>query len=286
MKRTSIVGLCLVAAFALSAIAAAAAQAETKPPVYQQCSKAEKVGKQYVGHYTNKECTAGVETGGKYELEELTKALPFKDESKGAKLDVYIPKGYPLEPLEGGEVVETVECEKSKSEGDLEPKGKDKVTITFEKCETEAEPKVQCTGTKAGEKAGNITTFELDSKLVWITQPPAPNKVGTLISGLGPKGALAEFVCPPYTVTVLGTVIGENELNLNAALKKFDVNFTVTNNPGHVGGQTITMGYEPETMDYLTTEIVKGVEKGSLPAGLTFKDEISTKDPIRILEEL
>ena len=57
MRHLRIIGLALIATFALSAIVAASASAETLPTIYE-CGKAPKnAQKKYLGKYTNSTCT-------------------------------------------------------------------------------------------------------------------------------------------------------------------------------------------------------------------------------------
>jgi len=73
MKRIRIVGLCLVAMFAFSAVAAGSAFAG-ETPVWAKCVKTIKnpTTHKYEGRYSNKECTEELAPGeGEYALEEL-----------------------------------------------------------------------------------------------------------------------------------------------------------------------------------------------------------------------
>jgi dienelactone hydrolase len=66
MKRIGMVGLCLAAVLAMSAVVVASASAAA--PEYGRCLKAEKIGKVYNGGYTNSSCTTASESKtGKYE---------------------------------------------------------------------------------------------------------------------------------------------------------------------------------------------------------------------------
>jgi len=63
MKRLGYVGLCLAAAFALSATTVSAAQAAE----YGRCVKVAKINKEYKGDYADKGCTKPVVETGEYE---------------------------------------------------------------------------------------------------------------------------------------------------------------------------------------------------------------------------
>ena len=67
MNRIRVMGLCLVAVFALATVAASSASAS---PGWYECAKATKDGKVYNRPLHAKSCarTSQVETGGKYEL--------------------------------------------------------------------------------------------------------------------------------------------------------------------------------------------------------------------------
>ena len=79
MKRIKIVGLCLIALFAFSAVAAASAFAEGRPE-YKLCAKVAKVEGKYNGSYSDKGCTTEA-TGGKYEREEVAENTAFTGRS-------------------------------------------------------------------------------------------------------------------------------------------------------------------------------------------------------------
>ncbi len=66
MKSMRILGLCLAAVFALSAIAVSSAAAAQ--PEYKTCGKATKIVKTYTGKYTDKNCSeVNAKSEGKYE---------------------------------------------------------------------------------------------------------------------------------------------------------------------------------------------------------------------------
>jgi hypothetical protein len=81
MKRMRILGLALVALCAVFAVSAVTASAA---PEWAVCGKATKVGKEYTGKYSDKECKTET-TGGKYELEvgSVGKGKAFKIKNIG-----------------------------------------------------------------------------------------------------------------------------------------------------------------------------------------------------------
>src|ERR1700688_198627 len=106
MKRIRIMGLCLVAVFAITAAAAASASAA---PAWYECAKAVKIGKTYTGKYTDKACTTTSPTEtGKYELQPgIGKGKGFKGKGGKAILHTVIP----------GKGDIKVECASFKDEG-------------------------------------------------------------------------------------------------------------------------------------------------------------------------
>ncbi len=83
MKRIGIIGLCLVALFAFSAMASSSALAGE----YITCGKAAKVGKKYTGSYTNNNCSALSATEeGKYEAGEPSFPVKVTSTTKEAVL--------------------------------------------------------------------------------------------------------------------------------------------------------------------------------------------------------
>ncbi len=122
MRSFNIVGLCLVAVFALSAFVASGAQAGQ----LGTCAKAAKNGKLYTGQYTDKYCkthaTAGEETEGKknkYAWKANAASIPFASEGGAAHL-----KGA------AGEIA----CERATDAGTYEGATKNKDTFTFLGC--------------------------------------------------------------------------------------------------------------------------------------------------------
>jgi len=186
MKRMRILGLCLVAAFALAVVAASSASAAQ--PTFYECAKVAAGA----GKYTNKTCsTEGTGKKAKYELKEgIGKPKVFKGSGKSATLHT---------PALGGEIT----CKTFKDEGKLtSPTTEGAVLSTFSTCTTEGK---KCSST--GEKAGTIKTFAL------------AGETGTISGGSGAgvdlkpeKGELlAEFNCEGLEVKVKGSVIGEEK---------------------------------------------------------------------------
>ncbi len=193
MKHMKLAGLVVVAAFALSAIAAATASAAELPELYQ-CAKTVKAEKKYTGHYSSKKCTkeSYVEAGGQeYELEPgIGKGKEFKGKGGDANLEI--------------EGIGGVRCSKSADTGFFNtPKTADKVHVTFTGCTFETHP---CTNTG---KAGEVKTNALKGEVGYLegkgTEHPLVGDLLTAESGTYE----AEFSCLPLYFRVSGKVIGE-----------------------------------------------------------------------------
>jgi hypothetical protein len=210
MKRLTIVGLCLVAAFALSAMVVSSAGAVT--PTYKSCGKAAKVNKKYTGHYTTKVCSPSAVSGtneGKYErgIYSAAKKLGIKGKLKGTAphnnlVDPTCPKGdfnhtsNACEPADAGkatasepaDIAGTTTCQKEKVTGAVTSATNTEWQTEYSKCEAEESA---CNTT--GSKAGDIKTEKLESTLVELNA--AETEVGLHVVGKGPKGLLAQYEC-------------------------------------------------------------------------------------------
>ena len=91
MTRIKILGLAVLAVFALAAVTAAGASAGTNP-VWYECAKAATKG---TGHYTSKTCNDTFkETGGSYVLKPgVGKSKVFKSKGGKATLHTVNPEG-------------------------------------------------------------------------------------------------------------------------------------------------------------------------------------------------
>ncbi len=214
MRRLKLMGLCLVAVFALTAAAAASASAAV--PTWYECAKAEKVAKTYpTGEYSNKECTAA-EAGGKYRLKEgLGKGKAFKGKGGTAVLHVKTWLGD-----------DTVECEKSKDSGTpVLPNLEKEVTVTYSKCKALDSATKACTS--AGAKKGEIKVTGLKGELGYVEESPVA--VGLKLESEahpGPSGELAKFNCGEeheLEVTLIGGVIGVQGKDVNVVSKESEL---------------------------------------------------------------
>jgi hypothetical protein len=249
MKRIRIVGLCLVAVFAMSAIASATASAAA--PEYQICGKSPKnpVTKKFEGKFSNKECTA-TSTEGKYELTSWTaaKKTEFKTKSGASALDVYIP---------GTGIVGETSCAKSKDVGHVTGAKTATDVVLFEKCTSSGKV---CTGDQPGTKTGDIETYTLNEELV----ASAESKTGVAqeVTGGGPGGLSAAFNCEGEEISTSGAVSGEVTGDIEKASKSSNVIFSVNGegapNIASLGGPLLTT--------------IVGI--GTLPSGETINTEV------------
>ncbi len=219
MKRIRIIGLCLVAVFAMGVVAVASASAESYPN-YKSCVK--KMG----GDYTAKTCVASskVVGTGKYELVSVVLPSKFASKSKGDTITAKV---------EGKTVVVT--CKKDKDEGEITGTETDTEVITLEGCILNGNKKEPC-GT-----AGKITTPTLTSQLVFV------NKEETKVADLlySEVSYFVSFKCGTKTVELNGELLGEITGDINTANKDYTITFAV------VGGkQTPSFEWYPEYEEY------------------------------------
>ena len=256
MKRIRIVGLCLVAVFAMSAVVVASASAK---PTFKTCIKAEKNGnKEYpTGEFTDKNCSIkGTTLTNKYKLGEWNqgKKVTLKGKNGVSTLDSYIP-AKPAEPWTGGTVVGVVTCKSAKSVGNVTGPSTTEVTVEFKSCTSEGK---KCTSTSpVGPKEGVIVTKLLESTL-------EGNGAGKAVSKVGAKGGgnSAEFSCEGLEVKTTGAILGTNSGDVNTFSKSGTTTFSVNVE----GGQEPVFDAEnPATPNFLLSTITPpGV---TLPSG-------------------
>jgi len=251
MKRMRILGLALVAVFALAAVAASGASAA---PAWYECAKLAKVEGKYTGKFMDKLCTVNATAEqiaegkkNKYELQPgIGKGKPFKVKGGAATLHVIIPatgKG----AFPGGAHVE-VKCTSFKGSGSAGlPNTVSKVTSEFKGCTVLAAP---C---QSGSKKGVITTNSLNGEMVDIE---GGSGVGTLLKAeSGP--VLASFTCTKVASTnVLGSVIAEHTGNVGTISKTSADNFIV--GPG-LGEVEYAPGHKYTPLVNIPTHVSGGV---------------------------
>jgi hypothetical protein len=186
MKRIGVVGLCLAAVFAMSAIVVSSASAAA--PEYGRCLKAEKIGKVYNGGYTNSSCTTASESKtGKYEW--FPGVIKNKMTTSGGK-------GI-LETVGHLEVVCATETSVGEFSGTKEVKN---TVVTFKGCEVAG---TKCSTTGAGD--GELVTKPLEGIIGFENK--AAKKTAFDLYPAGKTGLFIEFACSSLTVAVQGSVI-------------------------------------------------------------------------------
>ncbi len=246
MKRFTIVGLCLVAVFAVTAVIASSASAAA--PEYFTCLKA---SPKNTGEYTEKECftKAGTPKTGGYERAAWNagKKHSFKGKGKDPKNNQVNPLGECLKPTEAekkakeestgkpveceeyskgvGKVEGTTECKTESLVGELTGPKTDTWKTTYKSCEAS---KNKCLS--KDKKSGEIVTEQLEGELVFLNA--AKTKVGLRVKSTdGPIGGvsethrLAQYACGPKTspeavnIEAFGEVLTETISPLEKAQK-------------------------------------------------------------------
>ncbi len=239
MRRIKMMGLCLVAVVALSAVAVSSASAAL--PEFKVCAKvAKNAEKKYTGSYTDKVCSVKasekeISEGktNKYELEgwEAAKKKGFKGKNGTSTLTSYIPENEKT-PWTGGTPVGVVTCKSGGSVGEITGPKTETVTVEFKTCTSENK---KCTS--VGEsKAGVIKTKALTATIGYIE-----GGVGADVEAAD-HGLSAEFTCEGLEVKTVGSVIGVATGNVNKISKESTQTFKA--NKG--GGQEVVFGEFPE----------------------------------------
>lgn len=199
MNRVRMVGLCVVAACALTAMmSAVSASAETLPAVYE-CAKLSKskVTKKYEGQYEKGCVTKNAKGEGEYEFQpwnlaaKKNKAKEFKD-TKGGGSRLYIVS------------VGGVTCTKNTDAGYFTgSKTVGKIRVVFTGCELNGQ-KCQGESPKAAN-SGEVITNMLDGEIGYINK--AAKEVGLV---LRPESEpdFAAFHCGELQFVTSGAVIG------------------------------------------------------------------------------
>ncbi len=196
MKRMRILGLALVAVFALTAVMASGASAVK--PTWKYCAKTSKnEEKKYTSEYTDKLCSVKSESKeGKYELTAgIGKGKAFKGKGGVAVLHNVIP----------GKGDITVECQQFKDSGEVvAPSAVVNVKSEFKKCKSLGFP---CK-TEGGKKE-TITTEALAGELGWLDKGHTAAGESLTSQAEPGSGYLAQFECEGVAkVRVHGAVIG------------------------------------------------------------------------------
>jgi len=268
MKRYKVIGLCLVAVFAFSAIAASGAQAGT----FGRCVK--ETTKPYKGKFTDKNC--------------LVKATPAEEaEGKHNKYN-WVPGPGPKPGFtskggasalkgEAGEIT----CKKNTDVGKMTGEKTDEDVFTFEKCVLSV-TKESCQS--YGDPAGTIKTYPNLTTIIDNGEKglsggePKPGEVWQQFSWngvmhtdpvFGPGPWLASFECSKIPFVVSGSVSGIMGVNINSMQKKSTLDVGV----GKGEQDLVTTFFNP-----LTAKVESGPssQTGSGKAKYEEKGEIQT----------
>jgi hypothetical protein len=236
MKRIRIVGLCLMAVFALGAVAAASASAG--PPEYKTCVKA---SPKESGKFNNKTCSTASKGGkkeGDYELGAWNagKKVTLTGKNGESTLGSYIPENE-AEFWTGGTNAGNVTCKKAASKGEITGPKEATTTVSFSSCSSEGK---KCTS--AGAKAGDIVTKKLTTIIGYIDEGKA---VGILVeAGGGGVDVQAAFNCEGLAIETNGSLIGVQSGNVNTFSKESKQSFL----ENAKGGQEFAFGeFPPES---------------------------------------
>jgi hypothetical protein len=220
MKRMKMVGLCLVAVFALSATAVSTASAA---PEFGVCQA--QAGGKFLNSTCSKSATPGKE---KYELTPVVKNK-FTSAIKAGTLAT-------LETVGGTKIV----CKGETSGGEIKNSTEvGKVIAHFTECSTSG---LQCT--TAGAAPGEIVTSPLGGALgveKTGTKPPFNNKLAEELHS--ESGNVAEFSCAGLKVVVKGAVLHPVTTNkpVETTTEKFKATKGKQKPEKFVGGPVITL---------------------------------------------
>jgi hypothetical protein len=221
MRRIKIMGLCLVAVFAFSAIGVSAAQAGE----YGVCKKIpETAAKADQGKWEDKNCTKAAvlpysETVGHDGEYEWFPGITAHTASAAGGYGSNVSLGYfNFTDKTGTAVLSTpalggkVTCTASTSTGKITAPTEDRDTVTFTGCETEGK---KCAS--AGQAAGTIKTNLLKTDV--IDEPGPVVKIKFTAAGApvppDPNAEQAEFECEGLKIRTHGFTEGTDTKNVN-----------------------------------------------------------------------
>lgn len=254
MRQIKIVGLCLVAVFAFSAVAAGSASASQ--PEYMKCAKA---SPKNTGGFNDKACTSVNGGGtGAYALSPLS---PTAFEGKSKATTFYYSKA--------GKIVWEIVCKKDKITGAIESTSLEGL-ITFETCEVKNEI------TKA---KGVKCTENLEVPVAGLLREET-------VPAIAHPGITLVFFAPAYTcggatfedTTAFPFITGEVSPTKKGELGVFTVNKTT-------GAQSIEQWVEegkPTTWAPLEAEVTSGASSESLRVGLETSEPLGPKKEVVI----
>jgi hypothetical protein len=225
VRHIRMLTLCLMATFAVGALAASSSSAAL--PEWGKCVKLPAIikGKEKkagTGKFSNSNCTEGT-TGGEFEFVKGTSDLnvEFENNMVSEKAELETASGL------------GVDCTGQKARGFLSgTKEVSNVTVTFTGCAVNVIPTFPCENTFAeqeGEegffkyKKGEIVTFELKGKLVYISGAGTSEPVvGLQLEPTAKKGWFAFLGCGPggpQPLPAIKTVVGQKPFGPNSGDK-------------------------------------------------------------------
>ena len=253
-RRIRIVGLCLLVAFALSAVAVASAQASVE---IGQCVKQVKGAKGYKGHFKNKQCT---EKATPEEIGLGGKANKYNFEPGGAPNPAFTAKGKEVK-LTVGEL--EVKCKSSEASGTVRGgtgPGTLEASLDFKGCiQPKAENKKCSTH---GKEAGEIQTKQLVGSLSENAGKEAVFTFDGKTKGdVGSETEIApEFECRETLYKLTGTLTGKDLQTANTPSKKGGLEFTTavgTQNLEAAFKNPFTAEEEKEALSLVFTQTIK-----------------------------
>jgi hypothetical protein len=225
MKRIKIVGLCLVAMFAMSALATTAAQAGE----YGKCVKA---SPKNTGAYSDKNCQTLVGSGGKYEwVSGVSPAMSFTAKTKSAELVG---------------AAGTISCKKSSTVGTIEGTKTNHEVVTFEGCEFKGAVTGECHS--AGQGSGVIVTNKLETTLIDHGEKGPSGgepKAGEVWDSFKAESGTvqAQYLCAAIVeIKTEGTLAGvftSGSINVMAKKAEIEFNGKLGEEPGTFGEQDL-----------------------------------------------
>ena len=256
MKRSRLMGLCLVALFAISALAAASASAEA--PEFGRCikkAKAEGSG------FSDAKCTKGVATGAKFEW--LPGAVKKGQTSTGG-----------IGVLEQVNKL-GVHCSSESSVGEFSgTKEVKNLIVKFKGCFSGP---MECQS--EGHEKGELETKTLEGTVgivkravVGGKEVPLKNKLGLDLFPAGKTGLFIEFICgATLTIAVRGSVIAP--IKANAMKTTEELKFAAT-----------TGKQKPEKFEGQPKDILESSFSGQPDeqAGQTITTKVTSEEPLEL----
>jgi hypothetical protein len=223
MRRIRIVGLCLVAVFAIGAVSATGASAFGEPPEVGRCIK--KAG----GDWKDGGCKTPAKAGEeKFEWYPGFKANKHGEEKLIVK-NKFTSKSKPETSIQlettgagnPGKVKSVVKCKGQTSNGEVTgPKTNVATNVVFTGCESSG---LKCKSSKGGEVEGEIKVNNLSGNIALEKkgETQAKDKVANRFVPTG-GGHFVDFACGGIAVEVRGAVLNNvvaNAMKLTATVK-------------------------------------------------------------------